>query len=466
MILEVNGATTSQEATIRSILDGDQLTWDRRRLATLVRVHMANEVDLPGDGVDNSAYVTYNASTNTADIYLERRLEADPAFFRRTIAHELGHVVIAHLSNAGRQWFSEQAFGKPFSEWETGSWEQRPEEAAAEAFVDAFLMNAVASRNASRLRVPKDKWNEAVVRLQGVQGSFTRYYDFALASLPNALHGTAWINSELIPPAGDDAWSTQWFDVWTRFVHFDQNDQPVYYSPGGKVGEPAGDEYLCSIPNFRPDSYSELSMFAGGLWRWAGTLGTRDPDTSEGMTNTFDPYYKLPRGHSTLFPGSNLHGLIEWGQEAAFIAPQALIPPDPPYSSPNPKTDAYQNRTQPFTPLPDPFGSDPEQLQGGVASIDTLEPFVAGDVFARLRLPRGSFAIRYSKKNSISGAVSIKSATYEVAWEMVSPAKVAWTRDVQPLLVTPPYPTYDVAGRIQAAPGPGGVVPRRRQLAG
>jgi hypothetical protein len=32
--------------------------------------------------------------------------------------------------------------------------------------------------------------------------------------------------------------------------------------------------------------------------------------------------------------------------------------------------------------------------------------------------------------------------------------------------VSPPYPIYDVAGRIQAAPGPGGTIPRRRQLAG
>jgi hypothetical protein len=441
VFLEINGATASQEATIRSILEGDQLTWDRRRLETLVRVHMANEVDLPGDGVDNSAYVTYDAATNTADIYLERRLEADPAFFRRVIAHELGHVVIAHLTNADRQWFSEQAFGKPFSEWETGSWEQRPEEATAEAFVDAFLVNAVASRNASRLRVPKDKWSEALTRFQsfspppGEKGPPERVYltDWGYQATSPVYSFRQYPSSDPFYRVGRTMVMAR--PTYTRARTSDYIRVEFHL----KEALPGGVDPIYSEPeDITLDAAITYGRYTDGTTPGAGTpmeWTTGEVVDEFGNLRTFaTSNIKITR-YQQVSP-NRLVEIANWFQQRA----------DQQYALHDTELDMSGVELHPGSApgtitdgLWDPRGFDnynPEHLMFGVVAT-AINPGV----------------IDFMDPSRFDIALSVE---YEGL-----PAEV-----IDYFSSTPPYPIYDVAGRIQAAPGPGGVVPRRRRLAG
>lgn len=453
MIVQVNGATASQEATVRSVLEGEKLTWDTRRIATTITVTMLDEVDAPGNGVDEVANATYYPESDSALINIERRVAGDAGEFRRIIAHELAHVVIAHLDEATKRWISETAFGKsPHEEhWDSGDWFLRTHEAASEAFVDAFLVDTDHNANKSRLRVIRERWAELVAWFQFDVPDANP--PFALESLTNPVRATDWVKSNLIP-ATQEAWDNTWFQ------RDPANDG--YLTLGG-------DNYICRLPR-RFDVGQTVEIVDGGLWRWVGT-----PGVNEGGA----PYYAIPRsgvngkanfGMSPEFR-VNLHGFLEASAEPGFTAPKDKVPLDPPsYYVWRNRIAPWQIVQEPYSADPygnTPYAGDPESCTLDIAASLTeglAQPFEAGDdIYIRLWLPNGLFASR-------AAVIGLPPADqHNVAWEMVRSPLVAQSQELA--VVQVPYPGYSSTqpkadGKLKVGGAQAGSVIRRRLIAG
>lgn len=479
MILEVYDATASQEAEIRDVLvTWPNIVFDKERLLTLVRVRMVDDVDVPGDSVDNAAYVSYNSTTDEADIYLERRLENDTAFFRRTIAHELGHIVIAHLTNEDRRWLCEDVFGKPFSEWSTGSWETRPEEATAEAFVDAFLYQTDPTMNASNLRVDnQEDWDAVVARFQSFDGNFFREYFYEHKGLGyfearGAVRGRDFALHEIVPKANDaSAWQAQSQHGWL---------EPAATNLAGEVpgwvgssmtppnSEIALRDYGLTIPRWRKYSGARLEGKDDELGDYGGLWSFQGPAGSEIRWHMYARFARTDGQQSNAYESGWL-GIIEASSEPNFISPKE--------SKPQNTVQKWDNRDHPLYAArrPEPNGTGGYRHPAGGIAFETLTdlydlgPLVVPfrnneDMHVRLSLLEGSFLTVPN--------IDQPATQHYVGWTMERAPRVVWERDITyggPYTRT--WPGYasvvsaEVPGRVVAGRGPAGVVPRGRRVA-
>jgi hypothetical protein len=98
--------------------------------------------ELPGGG-DIVGYTDIDRVKRVRIAASEILATTGPTFLTESVAHEAGHLVLMWLEEAfGTTWLHENIcaiFGRPTSEWDTGTWETSVKEAACEVWKDVLL---------------------------------------------------------------------------------------------------------------------------------------------------------------------------------------------------------------------------------------------------------------------------------------------------------------------------------------